>query len=146
MAKILTESAQQDRYDFERLDGCSCHLNPPCGWCTHPGNPLYQENDESCWIEEDSPSNYYFMIWREKGVPDKFAFVEKNYWDKEKYLQDYIPEGFIELLPDNEEFIFFTSSEMVFTYNKKGSFKRGKTDDAKKILTETGFTEVECPF
>jgi hypothetical protein len=50
----LTPEAQADRDAFERdYDGgnCSCHLSPPCGSCTHPGNPLNQDEDESCWIE-----------------------------------------------------------------------------------------------
>jgi hypothetical protein len=48
----LTPEAQADRDAFERdYDGgnCSCHLNPPCGSCTHSGNPRNQEEDESCW-------------------------------------------------------------------------------------------------
>lgn len=49
--KRLTEAAQQDRDAYERLDsrlGCSCHISPPCTICTHPGNPLNQE-DDSFW-------------------------------------------------------------------------------------------------
>lgn len=54
MARRLTEAAQADRDDFERLyrfGGCSCHINAPCGCCTHPGNPICQEEDE-CWEED----------------------------------------------------------------------------------------------
>jgi hypothetical protein len=50
----LTEAAQADRDAFERLGdrlGCSCHISPPCTVCTHPGNPLNQE-DEEFWEEE----------------------------------------------------------------------------------------------
>jgi hypothetical protein len=51
----LTEDAQAERDQFEReygYDGnCSCHLSPPCGSCTHPGNPLNQDEDDSCWTE-----------------------------------------------------------------------------------------------
>ena len=49
----LTEAAQTDRDAYERLGdrlGCSCHISPPCTVCTHPGNPLNQE-DESFWEE-----------------------------------------------------------------------------------------------
>lgn len=54
--KQLTERAQRDRDSFEASDdeygrlsdrGCTCFLSPPCGWCTHPGNPLNQEEDEA---------------------------------------------------------------------------------------------------
>lgn len=48
----LTPEAQDERDDYERYyGGCSCHISPPCGACTHPGNPLNQE-DDSCWLEE----------------------------------------------------------------------------------------------
>lgn len=50
----LTEKAQEDRDDFISDDSCcSCHMNPPCGHCTHPGNPDNQEDDEECWEETD---------------------------------------------------------------------------------------------
>ncbi len=51
-ARVLTEEAQADRDDFEAKYGsgnCSCHIRPPCGSCTHPGNPRNQEEDDSCW-------------------------------------------------------------------------------------------------
>ena len=50
----LTEEAQQDRDAFEDSYsdlGCSCHLNSPCSWCIHPGNPLNQDGDLYCWEE-----------------------------------------------------------------------------------------------
>lgn len=34
----------------------------------------------------NSSANYYFMIWKERGRQDWFAFMEKSYWDKAKYL------------------------------------------------------------
>lgn len=59
MTRTLTPEAQADRDDFERYarehGGCSCHISPPCGYCSHPGNPLCQD-DESCWIEERFPA------------------------------------------------------------------------------------------
>jgi hypothetical protein len=47
----LTDEAQADRDEFVSMSderGCSCHISPPCGYCTHPGNPANQE-DPSCW-------------------------------------------------------------------------------------------------
>ena len=52
MPKKLTENAQDDRDEFDSYyadESCTCHIHPPCGKCTHPGNPLNQEDDESCW-------------------------------------------------------------------------------------------------
>ena len=46
----LTKEAQEDRDDFFRLypwgSGCLCHIMPPCTYCTHPGNPMNQEDDQ----------------------------------------------------------------------------------------------------
>lgn len=51
--KRLTPAAQADRDEFDSEDSCcSCHLSPPCGYCTHPGNPANQECDESCWEDD----------------------------------------------------------------------------------------------
>jgi len=54
MARVLTQEAEDERVDWERHYGdCSCHLSPPCGSCTHPGNPANQAEDDSCWVEVD---------------------------------------------------------------------------------------------
>lgn len=49
----LTSGAQEDRDEFDsdygHLSCCSCHISPPCGYCTHPGNPDNQEEDDECW-------------------------------------------------------------------------------------------------
>jgi hypothetical protein len=51
--RVLTQDAENDRAAFEaagyRMGGCTCFISPPCGYCTHPGNPLNQEEDNSCW-------------------------------------------------------------------------------------------------
>lgn len=51
--RTLTDKAQDDRDSFESDYGaggnCSCHINPPCVSCAHPGNPLNQEEDGECW-------------------------------------------------------------------------------------------------
>lgn len=57
---ILTEEAQADRDDFTSEYGhkgnCSCFTGcAPCSSCTHPGNPLNQEEDDSCWVKELQP-------------------------------------------------------------------------------------------
>jgi hypothetical protein len=55
MSRKLNSEAQKNRDDFDRCyphGGCSCHISPPCGYCTHPGNPLCQEDDD-CWEEEE---------------------------------------------------------------------------------------------
>lgn len=52
--KHLKESASDSFYDFIRSYkdyGCSCHLNPPCCYCTHEGNPANLEEDCTAWVE-----------------------------------------------------------------------------------------------
>jgi hypothetical protein len=55
MSRELTQQADLDRADFYATFGsdgnCSCHIDPPCGSCVHPGNPLNQDEDDSCWVE-----------------------------------------------------------------------------------------------
>jgi len=50
--RVLTKEAQEDRDSFDNYAEyycCSCHISPPCTYCTHPGNPLNQEEDEDAW-------------------------------------------------------------------------------------------------
>lgn len=51
----LTQTAQILRDEFEFMYGeggnCSCFRNPPCGSCTHPGNPMNQEEDDDSWVQ-----------------------------------------------------------------------------------------------
>jgi hypothetical protein len=49
----LTSWALAERADWRELNGCSCHISPPCNSCIHPGNPLNQEQDPECWEEGD---------------------------------------------------------------------------------------------
>jgi len=52
----LTAEAELDRERFDRdygNRGCNCFTGcAPCGWCTHPGNPINQAEDEECWERE----------------------------------------------------------------------------------------------
>lgn len=56
----LTDAAFADfeaflmKYD----DGaCYCHISPPCGYCTHPGNPINLVEDETAWRDNCSPKS-----------------------------------------------------------------------------------------
>lgn len=57
----LTDEAEAESDDFRRVYGdgsCSCFISPPCGCCTHPGNPLNLEEDDDAWVmgfEGDQP-------------------------------------------------------------------------------------------
>lgn len=59
MVRVLTDEAQDERDSYESYceesGGCRCHINPPCGACTHPGNPVNQDEDDGAWrlIPED---------------------------------------------------------------------------------------------
>ena len=45
--------------DFEQMKknsgGCSCHINPPCNYCLHPGNPHNLEETPEAWVVPLSP-------------------------------------------------------------------------------------------
>lgn len=50
--KRLKPEYEHLNYQFNRDfkdTGCSCFLNPPCGYCTHEGNPLNLEETEDAW-------------------------------------------------------------------------------------------------
>lgn len=57
--KVLTPEAERELGQFEADYGelgCVCFTGcAPCGWCTHPGNPLNQAEDETAWVEEPVP-------------------------------------------------------------------------------------------
>lgn len=50
----LTEWAEAEADDFSRTQedrGCVCFTGcAPCGWCTHPGNPLNLNEDDDAWV------------------------------------------------------------------------------------------------
>ena len=50
----LTEEAEAEADDFRRVQkdrGCVCFTGcAPCGWCTHPGNPLNLGEDDEAWV------------------------------------------------------------------------------------------------
>lgn len=52
-ARTLTPEAEAERARWKSSygdRGCSCHISPPCGSCTHPGNPINQDEDDSAWV------------------------------------------------------------------------------------------------
>lgn len=65
----LKDWAVADREAFESKDeygrfsdrGCVCFTGcAPCSWCTHPGNPLNQNEDDNAWVilETDTFEDY----------------------------------------------------------------------------------------
>jgi hypothetical protein len=65
----LTEAAQAERDDFVAAHGsegnCSCFIFPPCGCCTHPGNPRNQAEDDGAW-EKDDPLHHMLYVGDDK--------------------------------------------------------------------------------
>jgi len=52
MQRVLNNLGEKLQQEFEAdmSDSCcSCHLNPPCGYCTHPGNPDNLEETPEAW-------------------------------------------------------------------------------------------------
>jgi hypothetical protein len=54
MSLELMPWAQEAATSFWRKYGdgnCSCHINPPCGSCTHEGNPRNLDETPEAWDE-----------------------------------------------------------------------------------------------
>lgn len=49
----MLKLAYQVDYDhflgYYEAESCSCHINPPCGRCEHPGNPDNLKETEDAW-------------------------------------------------------------------------------------------------
>jgi len=55
--KDWAEEAQAEFHHRYRDYGCSCHLNPPCGYCTDEGNPENLAENDDAWEEVDDSNN-----------------------------------------------------------------------------------------
>ncbi|MCK5615963.1 hypothetical protein KAR91_79610 [Candidatus Pacearchaeota archaeon] len=49
--KVLKPEYQVLADEYADTYGCSCHINPPCSYCTHEGNPDNLENIDEAWEE-----------------------------------------------------------------------------------------------
>ena len=52
MQRVLNDLGEKLQYEFDadmRDSGCSCHLNPPCYYCMHPGNSNNLEKTPEAW-------------------------------------------------------------------------------------------------
>lgn len=49
-----------DDFDLHYKDsGCSCHINPPCNHCIHPGHPDALAEIADAWEDiPDEPTDY----------------------------------------------------------------------------------------
>lgn len=60
----LTDEWQEIADDFEEHfedRGCTCFLGkPPCGYCTHPGNPICLDETDEAWVDEFTAAVRYF--------------------------------------------------------------------------------------
>ena len=106
MEKILTESAQNDRDNFDysiRDQGCTCFISAPCMYCTHPGNPYNQNDDESCWEDYIDNTCKFFtnqhVLIRRRNSVQKGIIEKRSSVDPYKYsvvMQDGSVEEFHE--------------------------------------------------
>lgn len=52
---VLKQKYQEIADDFffnMRNNGCSCHISPPCNYCTHEGNPANLYEIDEAWESE----------------------------------------------------------------------------------------------
>ena len=90
----LTEAAQAERDAFERLNstyGCSCHSMPPCSVCTHPGNPLNQEDDSNWEYAYTKDEALWYAICQLRRAARTFEVLEVG--ARSEYLVDIYAKG-----------------------------------------------------
>ena len=46
------QDVADDFFFTARNNGCSCHISPPCWYCTHEGNPANLEENDDAWESE----------------------------------------------------------------------------------------------
>lgn len=72
--KVLTKEAEDERAEFEAQfgdRGCTCFISPPCAFCTHPGNPLNQNEDDTAW------EDVQLVCVDNTGIENRFDVGEK---------------------------------------------------------------------
>ena len=92
----LTEAAQADRDAFNsyaRDSGCACHSMPPCGYCTHPGNPANQDEDERCWENGYTKEEALWYAICQMRRAARMLDLEETQLDGKEYLVDIYGAG-----------------------------------------------------
>lgn len=59
----LTEEGEdlfETYMNYANCSGCSCHIAPPCGLCTHEGHPVCIEETPELW-EKDAPQEIDYL-------------------------------------------------------------------------------------
>lgn len=52
--KVLNALGEELEHQFMRDigdRGCTCFISPPCGYCTHEGNPANLEYQDDAWMD-----------------------------------------------------------------------------------------------
>lgn len=107
-SRKLTPEAYADRIEFEcdvEDHGCTCHISAPCTYCTHPGNPANQEEDENCWVQAFEPIPLTDEEWTEfaakhdaiNNAEKVFSLAYKNHVEITEKLQAEFRELWREL-------------------------------------------------
>lgn len=91
--RVLTEAAQKDRDAYERIKGCSCHIAPPCGSCTHPGNPMNQDEDETCWEVAYTKDEALWYAINQMRRAARVLDLEETQLDNKAYLVEIYGAG-----------------------------------------------------
>lgn len=110
--RVLTPEGQAERDEFEREYGpygnCACHINPPCGSCTHPGNPRNQEEDDSCWLTV-APTEMQATSTQMQVTPGEMQVTSIDWTAPE--MQYLAPEDY-KLPPADPEFLALANREL----------------------------------
>lgn len=91
--KVLTQEGEDLLDEFNskfRSNSCSCHINPPCSYCTHPGNPRNLEEQDDLWVYNSELSKENNMEQRKFKIGDQVVKKESV----NNYIAGYRTENF----------------------------------------------------
>jgi len=92
----LTEAAQRDRdafNEYARDSGCGCHSHPPCSYCTHPGNPMNQDENETAWEDVYTKDEALWYACCQMRRAARMLDLERTQHRDRDYLVDIYGNG-----------------------------------------------------
>ncbi len=93
---VLNETGRELFDEFNASHGdscCSCHINPPCDYCTAPGHPLGIEENDEYWDARKFPG--LFNIYKNEKKIRVAIGASGNSRQRRTWRRKLIERGFI---------------------------------------------------
>lgn len=117
--------------EYEKDGCCSCHSNPPCGYCTEPNAFCY-----TCgWDAKEEQSEY---DKKQSEIFEKQREQQKEYYENQRKEQQEADDLFVKMWRGSipaEKLIIRTKSHTHFTMIKYGVFPEGSQTE-ESLLKE----------